>query len=184
MDEHRKQELKAKLSELRQKQAEMQRQIEIDQITKKFEPISSLFIEKNIKFEILQLLTTGEYKEKFKQTYEYWLSSNFPFEPWGRIAESKVRYSRRYKTSKFVYDYQYLLQEFIKLEGLDADQKVIVLWYSVNTPVLKLKLTDVVNNAESIFQFDWDTWIFSQEMYWCIEHYHEGEITYYKNPPV
>jgi len=105
-----------------------------------------------------------------------WLESCFPINNWSRIEWKKVEDHTQ-------IPWQNSPEARAAFEVLLAqrrlhDQPVIVMWSDQLMPSLELSLEAVRENFEEIIETDFDTWIVPSDRSWCIENYHEGELTF------
>ncbi|MBW4643878.1 MAG: hypothetical protein KME23_12960 [Goleter apudmare HA4340-LM2] len=111
-----------------------------------------------------------------------WLTENFPIAWWGRVNWEKV--DGCMQSAVFVTDYENFsqkLQQIILNQNL-GNPNVIIVWADANTLSLELSLSLVVQHAQLVCQQSWDTWIICPQDNWCIEYYHEGEISFGYSP--
>lgn len=112
----------------------------------------------------------------------HWLGEKFPIAWWGRVDWDKVDSCIQEKG--FVADDENLDQKFkqiIVTQNL-GNPNVMILWSDANTPSLELSLLIVAKCADLVFQQSWDTWIICPQENWCIEYYHEGELSFGYSP--
>ncbi|AFY35056.1 hypothetical protein [Calothrix sp. PCC 7507] len=112
----------------------------------------------------------------------HWLAEKFPIAWWGRVDWDLV--DGCIQEDVFVTDYENInqkLRQIILNQNL-GNPNVMILWADANTLSLELSLLIVAKYAQLIFQQSWDTWIICPQANWCIEYYHEGEISFGYSP--
>lgn len=104
-----------------------------------------------------------------------WLQQSFPW-VWGQIDKTQVPESvcLHWGTSE---ERSPLLHQLCQAHQL-GNPTVNVIWFSTHNPILELSLDVVCRYADAIFLQDWDTWIIDRTGDWCIECYHEGQLSF------
>ena len=108
-----------------------------------------------------------------------WMQSHFPMTSWGRIDWREIACSMAKKCESGL-SCEKLLGKIIEEQQL-GNPVVTLMWTNAHRPNIQLKLYDVVQNTQIIFEQDWDTWIVCSKNKWCIEYHHDGEISYGSN---
>jgi hypothetical protein len=107
-----------------------------------------------------------------------WLEINFPT-ILGRVDWKNVPGSYCLRWQSFS-DLMSLFQTIINEECLEGE--VIIMWLNILRIPLFLDLGILVKYGEEALDEDSNTWIMSQELGWCLEVYHEGEICFGYSP--
>jgi hypothetical protein len=103
-----------------------------------------------------------------------WIEDRFPAD-FGRIDWRKVPGSscRRCATDA---ERDALFRAALERHCADPDRPVVVVWGNALKPVLQLSAAHALEHATLLLDADFDTWIYSPQGDWLIEHYHEGEL--------
>ncbi|NJM23482.1 MAG: hypothetical protein HC907_35050 [Richelia sp. SM1_7_0] len=96
----------------------------------------------------------------------------FPITKWARIDWDKIDEKIKFDSSSDILSY---LRDRFSPE--DLDKHFYILWDNASLPTIKVKLEQILNAIDDVTAVSFDTWIFSPELGYVIEFYHEGEIT-------
>lgn len=123
--------------------------------------------------EVFQLLNTDA---EARNTTD-WIEKHFPIASWGRINWEQVpNCIRKYWHHQDDFLPLYF-REIVDNEHLKGN--VTISWTNALRMPIYLDIEIALKYAQTIFEEDWDTWIFSVESNWCLEVYHdEGEICF------
>jgi hypothetical protein len=98
--------------------------------------------------------------------------NTFPITKWARIDWDKIDEKIKFDSSRDILPY---LRDRFSPE--DLDKHPYILWDDASLPTIKVKLEQILNAIDDVTAVSFDTWIFSPELRYAIEFYHEGEIT-------
>lgn len=111
-----------------------------------------------------EVLSTEETNNTFKI-----FTNLFPMTSWGRVDWEKVDNTIDINEIGSIEEYLY---NYNKL-----DRTVILLWDEASLPAVRTDLDTIVNNIDDVIAVSFNTWIFSPELKYLIEFYHENEVT-------
>ena len=87
-----------------------------------------------------------------------------PFTRWGRIDWDN------FKNKKEIYN----MEDF---SSMDGSKKYYIIWDDPTKPIIKSKLTNILQNLDDVLAVSFDTWLLAEDESLIIEFYHEGEMT-------
>lgn len=119
-------------------------------------------------FEECLLALDGSTKLSNNETLEVYnlMAELFPITSWGRIDWEKVERKQRLQCSNILF----------KIEDVDLDAEVYIIWDEVTLPAVKTNLKKVLSVIDDVTAVSFDTWIFCHEDKYVIEFYHESDI--------
>lgn len=109
-----------------------------------------------------------------------WIEKNFPVADWGRINWKAVSNSHCKLWGDDYSKIVWYFQEIVNSNSLSG--YVYIEWDNLLLKPLYLKNDVVLRHIKYIAQESFDTWIYSSELKWCVEIYHEGEICFGYSP--
>ncbi|MDZ5610658.1 hypothetical protein U2I54_27595 [Bacillus pseudomycoides] len=110
-------------------------------------------------------ILTGEQGEKVLNQFE----STFPITLWGRIDWSNInKYGDIYDTSEIELYLHNCLDQY--------SNKVYIIWDEATLPIIETHLHKVLQVIDDVTAVSFDTWIYSPDVGYVIEYYHEGDI--------
>ena len=56
------------------------------------------------------------------------------------------------------------------------NKEFYIIWDELNLPIVRSKLTNIINSIDDVIAVSFDTWLLSTNINEIIEFYHEGEI--------
>ncbi|AYB38274.1 MULTISPECIES: CDI toxin immunity protein [Brevibacillus] len=101
--------------------------------------------------------------EDEKKQVENNFYSLVPLTNWGRIDWDK-------------FDSKIEITQVEDILNLCNESNFYIIW-SVNDPILKSNINDILNKIDDVTAVSFDTWLLSEDKKIIIEFYHEGEVT-------
>nr|WP_113759925.1 hypothetical protein [Brevibacillus laterosporus] len=101
--------------------------------------------------------------EDEKKQVENNFYSLVPLTNWGRIDWDK-------------FDSKIEITQVEDILNLCNESNFYIIW-SVNDPILKSDINDILNKIDDVTAVSFDTWLLSEDKKIIIEFYHEGEVT-------
>jgi hypothetical protein len=96
----------------------------------------------------------------------------FPITSWARIDWEKINEKVNLVSSN---ELVLSLNNYFNKKELESHP--YILWNDGSLPAIEAKLEQIVRVIDNVTSVSFDTWIFSPELGYVIEFYHEGEIT-------
>ncbi|MCW9134405.1 hypothetical protein OF830_26875 [Bacillus paramycoides] len=107
----------------------------------------------------------GEEREKFLNSFE----NSFPITTWARIDWDKIQnYLDIYHIDEIE---PYLYNRYSLHSNI-----VYIIWNEASLPIIKTNLHQILQVIDDVTAVSFDTWIYSQDVGYVIEYYHEGEV--------
>ncbi|PEN72441.1 hypothetical protein CN539_20690 [Bacillus toyonensis] len=107
----------------------------------------------------------GEEREKILDSFE----NSFPITSWARIDWAKFR---DFQNIVYLDDIEAYLN---KRYGLDS-YIVYIIWDEASLPIIKTNLHQILQVIDDVTPVSFDTWLYSPDLGYAIEFYHEGEV--------
>lgn len=98
--------------------------------------------------------------------------NTFPITTWARIDWEKINAKINLISSNDIIPslHNYFSQK-------DLERHSYILWNDASLPAIEAKLEQIIKVIDDVTAVSFDTWIFSPQLGYVIEFYHEGEIT-------
>lgn len=107
----------------------------------------------------------GEEREEILDSFE----NSFPITSWARIDWAKFR---DFQNIVYLDDIEAYLN---KRYGLDS-YIVYIIWDEASLPIIKTNLHQILQVIDDVTPVSFDTWLYSPDLGYAIEFYHEGEV--------
>ncbi|MBH8605210.1 hypothetical protein [Thermoactinomyces sp. CICC 10522] len=110
-------------------------------------------------------ILTNDEKSKILNIFE----GSFSLTEWGRIDWDQI--SKREKVNTVNDIFAFLERHYENLKT-----KIYIIWDAVTLPIIQSDLKKVFSVIDDVTAVSFDTWIFSPELGYVVEIYHEGEV--------
>jgi hypothetical protein len=109
-----------------------------------------------------------------------WLQEAFPVEEWGRIGWNRVTNAdcRKWVTWEDMLQTYSALLDRVQQDLPQTDAAVLLIWSNAMRPIVRVPFAALRPYGAEILDADSDVWIICPSQGWCIEKYHEGELSY------
>ncbi|MBA4603416.1 CDI toxin immunity protein [Thermoactinomyces mirandus] len=95
--------------------------------------------------------------------------SLFSFTDWGRIDWDQIHKKKKVNTVNEIFDF---LEKYCKKNNT----AIYIIWDEETLPIVQTDIKNVFPVIEDVTAVSFDTWIFSPELGFVVEIYHEGEV--------
>ncbi|MFJ7819264.1 hypothetical protein ACIQYX_26045 [Bacillus toyonensis] len=107
----------------------------------------------------------GEEREKILDSFE----NSFPITSWARIDWAKFR---DFQNIVYLDDIEAYLNKRYCLDSYI----VYIIWDEASLPIIKTNLHQILQVIDDVTPVSFDTWLYSPDLGYAIEFYHEGEV--------
>ncbi|WJE55913.1 hypothetical protein QRE66_29555 (plasmid) [Bacillus cereus] len=107
----------------------------------------------------------GEKREELLNSFE----NSYPITTWARIDWDKIQNYRDIYNINEIEPYLYNRYNL-------HSNIVYIIWDEASLPIIKTNLYQILQVIDDVTAVSFDTWIYSPDVGYVIEYYHEGEV--------